>query len=66
MSGTLVQYGQLYTVPTTTYVCSDGLNTNAAMSEIKATSLGLEGRFAAPDVGGGCREDATFGGPLNQ
>lgn len=66
LSGTLVQYGQLYTVPTTTYACSDGLNTNAAMSEIKATSLGIEGRFAAPDVGGGCREDATFGGPLNQ
>jgi len=66
LSGTLVQYGQLYTVPTTTYLCSDGLNTNAAMSEIKATSLGIEGRFAASDVGGGCREDATFGGPLNQ
>jgi len=65
LSGTLVQYGQLYTVPTATYVCSDGLNTNAAMSEVKATSLGIEGRIAAPAVGGGCREDATFGGPLN-
>jgi len=63
LSGTLVQYGQLYTVPTTNYSCSNGLNTNASMSEIKATSLGIEGRFSAPDVGGGCREDATFGGP---
>jgi len=65
LTGTLVQYGQLYTVPTATYTCSDGLNTNASMSEIKATSLGIEGRFSAPDVGGGCREDATFGGPLH-
>lgn len=65
LSGTLVPYGQLYTVPTATYVCSDGLNTNASMSEIRATSLGIEGRFAAPTVGAGCREDATFGGPLH-
>jgi hypothetical protein len=63
LSGALVQYGQLSTVPAATYSCSNGLNTNASMSEIKATSLGIEGRIAAPMVGGGCREDATFGGP---
>src|SRR5437667_5047464 len=65
LAGTLVQYGQLYTVPTATYNCSDGLKTNASMSEIKATSLGIEGRYSAPNAGGGCREDATFGGPLH-
>jgi hypothetical protein len=65
LTGMLVQYGQLYTVPTANYSCSNGLNTNASMSEIKATSLGIEGRIAAPMVGGGCREDATLGGPLH-
>ncbi|HXX86656.1 MAG TPA: hypothetical protein VEN29_22085 [Casimicrobiaceae bacterium] len=64
-TGTLVQYGQLYTVPSANYSCSDGLNTTASMSEIRATSLGIEGRYSAPNVGGGCREDATFGGPLH-
>jgi hypothetical protein len=60
LSGTLTQNGQLYRMNNATYVCSDGLNTNASMSEIKATSLGIEGRFAAPSVALGCREDASF------
>jgi hypothetical protein len=64
MSGTLQQVGLLYSVPNATYSCSTGLNTNASMSEIKATSLGIEGRFAAPSVGGGCREDANFSAVL--
>jgi hypothetical protein len=63
-SGTLQQSGQLYSVPTASYVCAGGLNTTASLSEIKATSLGIEGRFSAPDVGGGCREDATFAAVL--
>ncbi len=65
MSGQLTQYGQLYTIPTTTYQCSDGLNTNARIDELKATALGIEGRFSAPTVGAGCREDATFSGVLH-
>jgi len=60
LSGALVQNGQLYSVPSASYQCDDGLNTSASMSEIKKTSLGIEGRFAAPSVGLGCREDATF------
>ncbi len=64
LSGTLTQFGQLYTIPTTAYKCSDGLNTNASMSEIKATGLGIEGKFTSPTVGGGCREDATFSAVL--
>jgi hypothetical protein len=64
LSGALVQYGQLYTIPSANYVCSDGLNTTASMSDIKATAQGIEGRLAAPSVGGGCREDASFSGAL--
>ena len=59
-SGALVQNGQIYTVPSGTYTCQDGLSTSASLSEIKRTSLGIEGRYAAPSVGGGCREDASF------
>ncbi|HEY2968948.1 MAG TPA: hypothetical protein VGK75_11355 [Casimicrobiaceae bacterium] len=62
LSGTLTQYGQLYTIPSASYACSDGLDTTADMSQIKATAQGIEGRFAAPSVGGGCREDASFSG----
>ena len=60
LSGALVQSGQLYSVPSATYQCDDGLNTTASLSEIKRTSQGIEGKFAAPSVGGACREDATF------
>jgi len=61
-SGALVQEGQLFQVPSASYVCDDGTNTTASMSEIKLTSQGIEGRFGASGVGGGCREDATFSG----
>ena len=64
LSGALQQSGQLYAVPSASYVCSDGLNTNASLSELKATSLGIEGRLSAPNVGGGCREDASFAAVL--
>ena len=60
LSGDLQQFGQLYSVPNATYSCSTGLSTSASMSQIKATNFGIEGSFAAPSVGGGCREDATF------
>jgi hypothetical protein len=64
-SGTLVQSGQLYSVPNASYQCSDGLSTSASMTEIKATAQGIEGRFTALSVGGNCREDAQFSGVLN-
>jgi hypothetical protein len=60
MSGSLQQFGQLYQIPNASYVCSTGLSTSATVSEIKATNFGIEGTFSAPDVKGGCREDATF------
>jgi hypothetical protein len=63
-SGMLELHGRLYSVPVATYQCSDGLNTSAAMTEIKATAQGVEGRFSAPSVGGNCREDAQFSAVL--
>jgi hypothetical protein len=66
LRGTLVQHGQLYSIPSATYVCSGAatINTTASMSEIKATSLGIEGRFFAPNTGSGCAEGANFAGVL--
>jgi hypothetical protein len=63
-SGTLVQLGQLYSVTGATYQCTDGRNTTASMTEIKATAQGVEARFSA-SYGGSCREDARFSGVLN-
>jgi len=60
-SGALVQNGQLFTVPSASYTCQDGLNTTASMSEIKQTSQGIEGKFSASGVGS-CSEDAAFYG----
>lgn len=63
LSGSLQQFGQLYFVPDANYACASSqssMSTSATVSEIKATNFGIEGTFSAPDVGGGCREDATF------
>ena len=62
LSGAWVQDGQLVSVPFASYVCGDGLNTTASLSEIKKTSLSIEGKIASSNVGGGCREDASFSG----
>ncbi len=66
LSGTLTQFGKLYTIPAATYVCTNpSLNTTASIGELAATNLGIEGRFTAPNVGGGCAEAATFSGVLH-
>ncbi len=59
LSGPFEQRGQLYRIPTASYVCSDGLSTTATVDEIKATAFGIEASFSAPN-NAGCREDATF------
>jgi hypothetical protein len=64
LSGTLVPYGQLYTIPNASYQCSDGLSTSASMGEIKATAQGIEGTYFAPSVGSNCSESATFSAVL--
>jgi hypothetical protein len=66
LSGTYTQNGQYYRIPNASYKCSDGVDTTAQMSEIKATSLGLEGRFTSSGVGDNCVESAIFGGALIQ
>jgi hypothetical protein len=62
-SGTLVQQGQLYSVPGASYQCAADPAFSANLTEIKATAQGIEGRFSAL-VGGNCREDARFSGVL--
>jgi hypothetical protein len=63
-SGTLVQQGQLYSVPGASYQCAADPTFSANLTEIKATAQGIEGVFSAP-VGDNCREDAHFSGVLN-
>jgi hypothetical protein len=59
LAGAPVQNGLLFSVPTATYTCTDGLSTMAAISDIKQTAQGIEGRFTAP-VPGGCLETTRF------
>ena len=59
-SGAYAQEGLLFRIPNATYACTpSGVNTSATLSEIKATSIGIEGRWTAANAGG-CQEDATF------
>jgi hypothetical protein len=63
MQGVYAQEGLLFRIPVAAYVCKNGstttVNTTATVYEMKATSIGLEGRWAAPDVNG-CTESASF------
>jgi hypothetical protein len=59
LAGAPVQNGLLYSVPAATYACTDGLSTTAAISDIKQTAQGIEGKFTAP-VPGGCLETTRF------
>ena len=65
LSGTTVQYGQLFDMPNASYVCTGSLTftTTATLYELKATAQGFEGRLVAnlPD---GCQENANFSGVL--
>ena len=65
MTGTPVQEGQLYRVPSASYSCTvtTGINTTATLYEVKATALGIEGRWTAK-INGGCQEDGRFTGLL--
>jgi len=65
LSGPLEQHGQTYRIPGASYRCTGALDvsTTATVYEVKATSLGIEGRFAAT-LSNGCREDANFSAVL--
>jgi hypothetical protein len=64
LSGPWLQEGVLFRIPNASYVCSSSgtstLNTTASVHDVKATSVGIEGQWSAPSVGGGCREDGLF------
>jgi hypothetical protein len=68
LSGTLEQHGLTYRIPGATYRCTGTgvfeFSTTATVYELKATSLGIEGRFAATLPMVGCREDANFSAVL--
>lgn len=55
-NGAAVQWGRLFRMDNATYSCGTG---PATVYELKATSLGFEGRWAAP-VAGGCTEYGVF------
>ena len=63
LAGTYAQNGQYFRVSNASYTCSDGTASTAQISEIKATSLGIEGLFTATGVFDNCKESAAFGGP---
>jgi hypothetical protein len=65
LSGALQPHGALYQIDNASYVCTDGTSATARVSEIRATSIGIEGRYSAPSVGGGCAETASFSAVLN-
>jgi hypothetical protein len=65
LSGAITQYGQLYSIPSATYQCSNGLNTTASVGEIQATAQGIAGTYAAPAAAGGCSENAVFAAVLH-
>jgi hypothetical protein len=65
LAGTLAQNGLLYEITSATYLCSDQLNAAATVTDVKLTAQGIEGRFVAPVVGGGCREEARFSAVRN-
>jgi hypothetical protein len=68
MTGTLALHGGQYTITGASYACVQGGSTvfsaTADLSEVKATSLGIEGRWVSA-VGGGCIESAQFSAVLN-
>ena len=62
LSGVLTQNGLLYGIATATYLCSDGTNTSAVVTDLKATAQGIEGHFSATSVAGSCHEESRFSG----
>jgi hypothetical protein len=62
-AGSTTQKGPLFSF-SGPYQCVNGFKSTVNVYELRATSLGIEGRWAAPDVGGGCREDGRFAAVL--
>jgi hypothetical protein len=68
LAGPLTQNSLLYSIGAATYTCVDdtGTTTNAAaLSDLKLTAQGIEGRFSSTDLASNCREDARFSAVRN-
>lgn len=62
-TGAITQNGQLYSFVGTT-ACGTDAPYPVTVSEFRATSLGIEGRWTAPDATG-CHEEGRFSGVVN-
>jgi hypothetical protein len=60
-AGPLTQTGNINHMTDAAYVCNDVRSVTATLSELKSTSLGIEGRWLA-SIEGGCQEYVTFSG----
>ena len=60
-TGAVTQNGALYSFPGTTG-CGTDAPYAVTVLEVRATSLGIEGRWTAPDAGGACHEEGRFSG----
>ena len=67
LTGAAIQEGQLLQMPGASYVCATGntttLNTTANVHEVRATAIGIEGRWSA-NTSGGCNENGRFSAVL--
>jgi len=59
ITGDATPLGQLFSIANASYTCTNGVSTTAAVSQLKASSLGVEGRVR-PARSNGCIEDITF------
>ena len=59
MRGAGTQKGQLFRIPSAQYTCDGGFSATAMVYEMKATALGIEGRWFA-NTSGNCQEDGRF------
>jgi hypothetical protein len=64
LAGTLEQHGQQFNIANASYVCSDGLNTRATLTDMRRTAAGIEGKLVAQNVGGNCKETTSFAAAL--
>jgi len=60
-TGAITQTGALHAFPAS-LTCMGDPSYALSVSELKATSLGIEGRWTAPAATGGCHEEGRFSG----
>jgi hypothetical protein len=63
IEGDYAQSGKLIRVPAATYTCTSGVNSQANVSDLLVTPIGIEGTWSAVTLGG-CVESARFAGVL--